>query len=190
MDGSQNTLPPDTRRRRFSAADVQAMLDAGVIKDGEKVELVGGELVEMSPQGPLHWDVTFELSKWFRKNLPVELDIASQGPFRLGKHDEPEPEFFIFPEGKGINDVRGPDAVLVIEVALTSARYDLKVKGPVYAAHGVREYWVIDVKKRRTLVHRLGKEGIYGKPDEVAFDAPLKAPGGKRLVVAGLAPKS
>ena len=57
MDGSQSTPPAEIRRRRFSASDVQAMLKAGVLKDGERVELLWGELVEMSPQGPLHWDV-------------------------------------------------------------------------------------------------------------------------------------
>lgn len=190
MDGSQSTQPADIRRKRFTAADVQAMLEAGVLKDGEKVELVGGELVEMSPQGPLHWDVTYELGKWLRKNLPANVGIASKGPFRLGKYNEPEPEFIVLPDDIRINDARGPDALLVVEVALTSARYDLKVKAPIYAAHGVREYWVIDVKKRRTVVHRLGKDGAYTKLDEVAFDAPLKAPGGKRLIIADLAPKA
>lgn len=190
MDGSQNALPPDLKRRRFTASDVQAMIEAGVIKDGEKVELIGGELIEMSPQGPVHWDVTQQLLKWLRRNLPADLDFASQGPLRLDKVSEPEPEFFIYPDGLSVNDVRGADTILVIEVAQTSVRHDLKVKGPVYAAHGVREYWVVDVKKGRTLVHRLSKGGTYGKPTEVAFDAPLKAPGGKRLIIADLAPKA
>lgn len=190
MDGSQSLLPAETRRRRFTAVDVQAMLDAGVIKDGEKVELVWGELVEMSPQGPLHADMTHLLSKWLRRNLPPHLDYATQGPFRLGEHDEPEPEFFIFPEGPSVNAVRGPDVLLVIEVAVSSLAFDLRVKSAVYAEHGVREYWVVDVEGRRTLVHTLGADGAYAAPREIAFDAPLTAPGGAQLLIAGLAPRA
>lgn len=190
MDGSQSPLPAEIRRRRFTATDVQAMLDAGVLRDGEKVELVRGELVEMSPQGPLHWDVSYALSRWFRVNLPLEFGIASQGPFRLGESDEPEPEFFIFPEGLGVNDVRGPDVILVIEVAFSSLAFDLKVKSAVYAEHGVREYWVVDIEGRRTFVHLLGSDGAYGQPAEVSFAAAIVAPGGAPLIIADLAPKA
>jgi Uma2 family endonuclease len=190
MDGSQTTPSTDIRRRRFSAADVQAMLQAGVIKDGEKVELIGGELVEMSPQGPLHWDVTHALDKWFRRNLPDSFDYASQGPLRLSEYHEPEPELFVFREGIRVNDVRGPDLALVIEIAYSSLTFDLKIKAPIYAEHGVREYWVVDVENRRTLIHRLSADGTYDEPQPIAFDAPLSAPGGQSLILADLAPKS
>jgi Uma2 family endonuclease len=189
MDGSQ-PLPAEVRRRRFTASDVQAMLDAGVLRDGEKVELIGGELVEMSPQGPLHWDVTYAISRWFRKNLPDTFGVASQGPLRLGEYDEPEPEFFIFPDGLRVNDVRGPDVLLVIEVAFSSLSLDLGVKAALYAMHGVREYWVVDVEGQRTFVHVLGGDGAYAAPRDVAFTSSLAAPGGAALVIASLAPKS
>ncbi len=189
MDGSQSTQPVEVRRRRFSSMDVQAMLEAGVIKDGEKVELIGGELVEMSPQEPLHWDVTYAISRWFRKHLPEDLGVASQGPLRLSDYHEPEPEFFVFPDGIRVNDVRGPDVLLVVGIARSSLDCDLKVKAPIYAEHGVREYWVVDVEARRTLLHRLGKDRAYGEPESVAFDAPLGVPGGLSLVIADLAPR-
>jgi hypothetical protein len=99
MDGSQSLVPADIRRRRFTAADVQAMLDASVIKDGETLELIRGELIEISPQVPLYRDATHLVSRWLRRNLPSNLDFATQGPFRLGEEDEPEAEFFVFPDG-------------------------------------------------------------------------------------------
>ena len=165
------------------------MLEAGVIKDGEKLELIRGDLVEMSPQGPLHWDVTYAISRWFRKHLPEDLGVASQGPLRLSDYHEPEPEFFVFPDGMRVNDVRGSDVLLVVEIAYSSLDFDLKVKAPIYAEHGVREYWVIDVQGRRTLVHRLDRDRAYGEPQAVVFDAPLEVPGGISLVVADLAPR-
>ena len=190
MDGSQSLLPAETRRRRFTATDVQAMLDAGVIKDGEKVELIRGELIEMSPQGPLHADITHRLSKWLRRNLPRNLDYATQCPFRLGQEDEPEPEIFIFPDGLGVNDVKGADVLLVIEVAVSSLKFDLGVKSAVYAEHGVREYWVVDPETQRTFVHLLGADGAYGSPRDVPFADELAAPGGGRLVIADLGSKA
>lgn len=187
MDGSQASSAPDVKRRRFSAADVHAMLEAGVLREREQVELVGGELVEMSPQGPLHWGLTQPLVSWVFRNLPENLTAASNGPLRLGEFDEPEPELFVFPAGIGVNDVRGPDVLLVVEVALSSLSYDLKMKAPLYAGHGIREYWVIDVDNRRTLIHRLA-EGAYLEPEAVAFSAPLASPAGP-LVIADLLPR-
>ena len=122
MDGSQSPIPADIRRRRFTASDVQAMLDAGVLKDGEKVELLGGELVEMSPQGPLHSGMSYLVLRWLRLNLDRSIEFAAQSPLRLSSLNEPEPEFFLFPFGLDVNEVRGPDTILVIEVAHSSLK--------------------------------------------------------------------
>jgi Uma2 family endonuclease len=108
----------------------------------------------------------------------------------LSEYHEPEPELFVFREGIRVNDVRGPDLALVIEIAYSSLTFDLKIKAPIYAEHGVREYWVVDVENRRTLIHRLSADGAYGEPQPIAFDAPLSAPGGQSLILADLAPKS
>jgi Uma2 family endonuclease len=186
MDGSQSNLPPGLKRRLFTAADVQAMLDAGVLGEGDHhVELIRGELIEMSPQGPLHWNLTQGLAAFFWRNLPAHLAVASNGPLRLSEHDEPEPEVFVFPDGMDVNDVRGPDVLLVIEVSHSSLRVDLDVKAPLYAAHGVREYWVVDIEGRRTHVHRL-VDRAYGAPDEIIFGEVLTAPGGAQLVIASI----
>ena len=189
MDGSQSPIPADIRRRRFTASDVQAMLDAGVLKDGEKVELLGGELVEMSPQGPLHSGMSYLVLRWLRLNLDRSIEFAAHSPLRLSSLNEPEPEFFLFPFGLDVNEVRGPDTILVIEVAHSSLKLDLGVKASIYAQHGVQEYWVIDLEGRKTHVHTLSGDA-YGSPREVAFDAPLDAPGGAPLVIADLAPKT
>ena len=69
--------------------------------------------------------------------------------------------------------MRGRDALLVVEVAETSLRYDLNTKAPIYAAHGVREYWVINAGTRTTMVHKEPSGNAYGRVDEVAPDAML-----------------
>lgn len=189
MDGSQQSLTPDVRRKRFTGADVLAMIDAGIIREGSHdLELIRGDLLEMSPQGPLHWDFTYLLTRWFTRQMPDELGVAVNGPLRLDDHNEPEPELFVFPANLRVNEVRGPDVELVVEVGHSSVGYDRKVKAPVYSAFGVKHYWAVDVEKRHTLVYRLGEAG-YGDPVAVAFDAPLTAPTGLCLVISDLEPK-
>jgi Uma2 family endonuclease len=176
MDGAHGHSRDPFARRKFSAGDVNTMLATGVLKDGEKVELLRGELIEMAPQGPLHWRHTHKLVDWLFRRLPQDLTLASQGPLRLGPFDEPEPGIFIFPSAMDVNDVRGPDVAVVIEVALTSLDYDLGAKAQAYAEHGVSLLWVIDVQARRTLVHERGPDGAYGEPRVVAFDEALAVP--------------
>ena len=187
MDGLTAHLPPDVKRHKFSGADVQAMIAAGVLREGDHhVELIGGELVEMSPQGPLHWKHTHRIVAWLARNLPASLTVASNGPLRLSEFDEPEPELFVFPDAMDVNDVRGRDALLVVEVAHSSLKFDLAVKAPLYASHGIGAYWVIDIENQCTLVHRRGQEAAYGAPQTVAFDQPLATPGGVTLVLASI----
>lgn len=189
MDGSHSPLPPDLKRRRFTAADVQAMLEAGILREGERVELVGGELIEMSPQGPLHWDITHRLGRWMRRNLPATLDYAVQGPLRLGADDELEPDIFVFRDGIAVNDVRGADVLLVVQVSRSRLAFDLHAKAAMYARHGVLEYWVVDADQRRTLVHRL-VDGGYSETEVVPFSAALLVPAGLTLTIADLEPRS
>ncbi|MDZ4760166.1 MAG: Uma2 family endonuclease [Alphaproteobacteria bacterium] len=190
MDGSHPSAESEIPRRRFSASNVLVMIDAGVFKPDERVELIAGELITMSPQGPLHWDLTYALSRWFMRSMPETLGVAVQGPLRLGEFYEPEPELFVFSAAIGVNEVRGPDVVLLVEISHSSLAYDLKVKAPIYAAHGVREFWVVDVERRRTLVHRLAGDGIYGEAIATPFEEALAAPAGLSLAIADLKPKA
>ena len=185
MDGS--FAPFELRTRRFSSADVQRMLETGIIEEGEKLELIGGRLLEMAPQGPLRWCYTQKLVEWLFRRLPEDLTLASQGPLRLGFEDEPEPEIFIFPAGMDVNEVRGHHVRLAIEVAVSSFKFDSTVKRDLYARFGVAEYWIISPETRRTYVYRLDPASGYGTPEQVGFDAPLEL-AGLSLLLAELFP--
>ena len=152
------------------------MCDKGFFNEGPRYELLNGELIEMSPQGPLHRQLEAKLLNWVVRRLPDTVEAAVAGPLRLGQHDEPEPDLFLYPAGMNVNAVRGTDAELVIEVANTSLRRDLGVKAELYRSNGVRLYWVMDIDKRVTWVHRL-EGGRYGEPRRVAFAEPLAVPG-------------
>lgn len=162
------------------------MCEKGFFDEGPRYELLDGELIEMSAQGPLHRQLESKLLNWIVRRLPDALEAAVAGPFRLGEFDEPEPDLFLFPTAMNVNEVRGPDAELVIEVSGSSLRRDLGSKAELYRSNCVKLYWVMDLERRTTWLHRL-ENGRYGRPRGVAFAEPLQVPGVEEpLVVADL----
>jgi Uma2 family endonuclease len=178
MDRSTTPLPelPLLKRHRFTSGDVQRMIEAGILPDKARLELIHGELIEMPSEGEPHWDAKQRLISWVLRRLPTNIELAPDGPLRLSDEEEPEPDFFLFPAAMRVNRVKGPDALLVVEIAASSLARDLLIKAPLYAAHGVREYWIVDLENRVTLVHTLA-QGAYDTPTRVAFDAALRVPG-------------
>ena len=134
--------------------DVHAMLEAGILEEDSRVELLDGVLVEMSPQGPRH---AYALRKLMMLGAPVAaavgLELSVQGPLDVGgRFTLPEPDFAIVP--KTPIDRHPSDALLVVEMGNTSLRMDLGPKARIYATAGIPEYWVLDVQRREIVVHR------------------------------------
>jgi Uma2 family endonuclease len=171
--------PDEPARRRFTADDVEQMVRAGVIHEEERVELIDGEIITMAAKGNRHEIVRSELIVHWARRLPDDIKFASEPAFRLSDHHQPEPDILLFPSSLYVPDVRGETALLVVEVSDTSISYDLKIKAPIYAAYGVREYWVIDARTLVTTAHRLpGADGYadvinYGPADLIM---PLAVP--------------
>ncbi len=138
------------------------MVEAGVFPEDLRLELVEGELVEMSPIGPRHASKLFRLTLALRALEPHRAFLWVQNPLRALDSVlypdltllRPRPDFY---EGEipGVEDT-----LLIAEVADTSLRYDLETKLPLYLRAGAREVWVLDLNERRALVYRgqaLGK---------------------------------
>lgn len=176
MDGTSGPQAPRLKRRRFTSADVRRMVKAGVLQDKERLELIGGELIEMAFEGETHWRAKQAIISWLLRRLPPDVDLAPDGPLRLDEDQEPEPDFFLFATATPVNDVRGGDVLLVCEIADSSLAKDRAVKAPLYSVYGVRLYWIVDVINRVTFVHTLDS-GVYGEPAIIPFDAALTAPG-------------
>ncbi|BBE72570.1 Uma2 family endonuclease [Oharaeibacter diazotrophicus] len=165
---AQDGLP----RRLFSVADVDRMVEAGIIGHDERVEIVDGEILPMSPKGPLHETFKQHLTIHFARNLPAGTTFIQEAGWRLGEMLYLEPDYLFFPDRLGIATVGGPDALLVVEVADTSLGYDAGRKVELYARLGVREYWVVEARTRETRVHREPDGGHFGRrfvagPDDV-----------------------
>jgi Uma2 family endonuclease len=176
-------------RRRFTVAEVEAMVAAGVMEEDERVELIGGELVPMSPKGNHHEVVkTALLARWYRAN-PDDVLLTPETTFRLSEDTYLEPDVVVYPERLEPKDLRGSNVLLVVEIADSSKRYDMGRKAKLYASFGVRELWVVDAVRLTARVFRQpSAEGYRETRDCSAAEriVPLFAPDAFALRLADL----
>lgn len=149
--------------RRWTLAEVEQMVAAGIVAEGEHVELIDGSVVEMRPRGRRHEIIRSVLCNRWVKAIPTSIGLGSLTPLQLDDYFAPEPDIILHPLDILPPDVRGDTALLVVEIADSSHTYDLETKAPIYAAFGVREYWVIDAKSLVTTVHRRPSAGGYAE---------------------------
>lgn len=153
-------LPPEFRPLRRSEYD--HLVGLGVF-EGTRVELVGGVLVEMSPQKPPHYGLILKLNKLLVLAAGDDYVVGAQGPLAVDDISEPEPDFTILPTGLDYMQVLPEQAFLVMEVSNSSLRFDLGEKARRYAMAGYPEYWVLDVQARVVHVHREPRpDGTWG----------------------------
>ncbi|RTG97822.1 Uma2 family endonuclease [Thermus scotoductus] len=164
-------------RHKVSLEEFHRMVEAGVFPEDSRLELVEGDLVEMSPIGKRHAAKVAKLTALFGPLVPQKAILFVQSPLVVGNSElypdlallKPRPDFYEerLPEAQ--------DALLVVEVAETSLRHDLGVKVPLYASAGVPEVWVVDLEGGQVLVHREPKGEGYrevrtlGPGDTLAF---------------------
>jgi Uma2 family endonuclease len=141
-------------RRRFTVAEVEAMVAAGVMEEDERVELIGGELVPMSPKGSRHELVKIALVDHWIRARPIACRVAPETTFRLSEDTYLEPDVVIYPRVSGIRELTGANVLLVVEIADSSLRYDSGRKAALYASFGIRELWVIDAVRLAARVFR------------------------------------
>jgi Uma2 family endonuclease len=151
----------DFTPHRFTIDDVWAMVRAGVIEEGAPVELIEGELVDMPADGPRHNDWSVWIARWLFTQLGPEYAILPASTLVLSDVNGPKPDFSIYPARLPNIAVRGPDVLLAIEQSDTTLRRDLGWKADLYARHGLREYWAIDLAKEEVHVHREPSEAGY-----------------------------
>lgn len=140
-------------RRAFTVADVQRMVEVGVIPPDERLEILGGEIVPMSPKGARHEAVKVALVQLWGRLRPDGYVVAPETGLHLDEHTYLEPDFVIYERHVGLASLRGSDVLLAVEVSDSSLDYDLGRKPLVYAQFGVREFWVIDAARRVVHVH-------------------------------------
>jgi Uma2 family endonuclease len=143
------------RQRRLSVEDYHRMVEAGILGEDDRVELIEGVIVEMSPQGPKHAKVIRRLCDPTFVTVPPEYVVQSQLPLTLGPRSEPEPDVSIVRRADAASDVSHPTtAALVFEVAGDSLRKDRLAKASLYAGASIPEYVIVNVEQDALEVHR------------------------------------
>ncbi len=143
------------RLRRWTREEYDRMIDAGILTTQDKVQLIEGEIVAMTPQNSPHATTVSLAYQILRGAASDQHCVRSQLPLALGSDSEPEPDLAVVTGTP--NDywkAHPTTALLVIEVADSSLALDRKEKARVYARAGIPEYWIINVEERCIEVHR------------------------------------
>jgi hypothetical protein len=144
------------RKGPFTVDAYQRLAELGVLREDERVELIAGQVVAMTPIGDRHASCVRRLNRLFALHA-LELAVTDvQNPVVLGRHDAPQPDVVLLrprPDGYPRHP-RSADILLVIEVADTTLAHDRDVKIPLYARAGIPEAWLVDLTAERIAVHR------------------------------------
>jgi Uma2 family endonuclease len=137
----------DVRRKRFTLEEYDRLIDLGFFAEGDRIELIHGDLIEMSPKGTAHilccrkllntLTQLFENPVWLQCHDPIVIPSSTYG-------SESEPDFTIFHHPL-FAKVTPEQVLLVIEVSDSSLNYDRAVKGPLYASGQIPHYWIFNV---------------------------------------------
>jgi len=144
-------------KRLFTVEEYHRMAEAGILGEDDRVELIEGEIVEMTPIGSRHAGAVNRLNRLFSERVGEHAVVSVQNPIRLGERSEPQPDLALlrFREDFYASSHPGPgDVLLVVEVAETSAEYDRRVKVPLYARFGIPEVWLVDLEGEAVEVYR------------------------------------
>ena len=146
-----------TTRYRFSVEDYHRMADSGILATDDRLELINGEIISMSPIGSRHIAVVNHLTQYLVSMCKAKALVQVQNPILLGDHSEPEPDLSVVKPRDDYYASGLPtasDTLLVIEVADATLEYDRQIKLPLYARHSIAEAWLVDLVTNRVEVHR------------------------------------
>jgi Uma2 family endonuclease len=150
------------QRHRFTIGEYERMIEAGVLPEDDRTELLAGEIVEMSPIGIRHMNCVNRTGKLIGRTIGDDLILSVQYPIRLSNDGMPQPDLAVFAD-------RGDDApmptdgevLLVVEVSDSTRENDRQVKLPLYTAAGIPEAWLFDLATQTIERHTMPVDGRY-----------------------------
>lgn len=152
------------RQRRFTITDCERMAAAGILTEDERVELVAGEIIELSPIGGRHVACVIALTELLGELVGREVSLSVQNPVRCGADSAPQPDVTLLTRRSYGHALPTPaDVLLVIEGADSSRDYDRAVKLPLYATAGIAEAWLVDVVSGTGERHTEPRMGRYSQ---------------------------
>ncbi|MEM8640383.1 MAG: Uma2 family endonuclease [Cyanobacteria bacterium P01_G01_bin.54] len=135
-------------RKKFTVGQYHQMIESGILTDRDRVELLQGEIIEMSPVGFKHAACVDRLNDRLGKSLGDRAIIRVQSSIQLSNYSEPQPDIAILrrrDDFYGNGHPQPPDIFALIEVSDTTIKYDRETKLPLYAQDGIPEVWIVDL---------------------------------------------
>ncbi len=143
--------------RRFSVEEYHRMAEVGILKPGDRVELLDGDIIPMAPMSSRRAAAVSKIVEWLQRTFAGCAAVRVQSPITLNEHSEPEPDVALLqprPDHYAEAHPTPQDVFLVIEVAQSSLGHDRNVKIPEYARAGVTEVWLVNLEARHVEVFR------------------------------------
>lgn len=148
----------ELQRRPITVEEYHRMLEVGILQEGERVELLRGDLVQKLTIGDLHRACVIRLTRMLTTRLFDHAAVQIQNPVVVLNDSEPEPDVALLAINEastgGLRHAYPADVFALIEVADSSRQRDTHYKRALYAEAGIREYWVVDLIDRVVRVHR------------------------------------
>ncbi|MFH1739778.1 MAG: Uma2 family endonuclease [bacterium] len=144
-------------RRHFTVDEYYRMAETGILSEDDRVELIEGEIIQMTPIGSRHASHVKRLNQFFSCNLGARVIVSVQDPIRVDQHSEPQPDIVLLRPRSDFYAEAHPkpeDVFLVVEVADTSIDFDRQVKTPLYAKADILEVWLVDISGGSIEVYR------------------------------------
>ena len=164
---AEGLSPISPSRHLFSVETFNAMTEAGIFTEDDRLELLDGEIIEMTPVGTRHSSCVRLLTYLLSQATKNALDV--QNPLILNGSSEVYPDLAVLKEAPQTYTKRKPnseDVLLLVEVSDSTLHFDRTTKLPRYAAAGVPEVWIVDLQNERILTHKRPLDGVYGEVNE------------------------
>jgi Uma2 family endonuclease len=166
-------VEPPTPLHRFSLEEYHRLIESGAFDEDTRMELIDGLLVDMSAKTAPHENAIAWLNKLLVRSLDDRFEVRVSAALTTGT-SEPEPDIMVI-ELDAPRPYHPGTAVLIIEVAVSSQKRDLRHKPPIYAGAGVPDYWVVDLDAGRVVVHGTPRDGAYEHTEIVGTGGELVA---------------
>ncbi len=170
------TRNPWVTRRPITVDEYHRMGEAGILTEDDRVELIEGQLIAMTPIGSNHSGTINALNHVLVTRLGQAGVVAVQNPVRMGDLSEPQPDFAVLRPRDDFYRRSTPtpeDVVLIIEVADSSLHYDRAIKRSLYARHRIPEFWIVNLTDGEVEVHRDPSGDGYATSQRVGPDGVL-----------------
>ena len=155
---------PAVKPHRWDRRTYERMVDAGFFPPHSHAELINGEIIDMSPQGTVHYTVLSLLEAILRENFDAGYLIRTQAPFIVSNDSEPEPDIAVVTgTPRDYLHEHPSKACLLVEISDTTLHFDRETKSAMYAACGIPEYWLVNLKENCVEVFRQPRNGRYSE---------------------------